>query len=79
MVKEKLQRVRHDMKSLVKQQHIYHGHYQTPGGSLRPGSDCDCSPLDAGSAYPAVWSTEPGGHSPAQLLPGAQLPAFTSG
>lgn len=31
MVKEKLQRVRHDMESLVEKQHIYHGHYQTPG------------------------------------------------
>lgn len=31
MIKEKLQQVRHDMKSLVKKQHIYHGHYQTRG------------------------------------------------
>lgn len=31
MIKEKLQRVRHDMESLVKKQHIYHGHYQTLG------------------------------------------------
>lgn len=31
MIKEKLQRVRHGMESLVKKQHIYHGHYQILG------------------------------------------------
>lgn len=41
MIKEKLQRVRHDMENLVKKQHIYHGHYQTlVSESLYTGSDC---------------------------------------
>lgn len=64
MIKEKLQQVRHDMESLVKKRHIYHGHYQTLGIRIFIHcSDCYFSSFDAGSAHTAVWSMETGGHS----------------
>lgn len=70
MIKEKLQRVRHDMESLVKQQHIYHGHYQTRGVRICVhGSDCYGGSF-GGFACTAVWSTETGGHSVTQLRTG---------
>lgn len=60
MIKEKLQRVRHDMESLVKQQHIYHGLYQILGIRI---SVHYFDSFEAGSAHPAVWSIETRGHS----------------
>lgn len=60
MIKEKLQRVRHDMESLVKKQHINHGHYQILGIRIFIHY---FSSFEAGPAHPAVWSIETRGHS----------------
>lgn len=76
MIKEKLQQVRHDMESLVKKQHIYHGHYQILGIRIFINY---FSSLEAGSTHPAVWSIETRGLRYHSCLEEQQLPAFTSG